>query len=461
MLEWEKLLCDRRRKDKSGKGGTFGTGGSRAELVRDYDRILFASPTRRLADKTQVFPLDPIDSVRTRLTHSHEVANLARSVGMSIAFDPDKVVVVFGETHEELDVKRKVPALLAAIGLAHDLGNPPFGHQGEMAIKRWFKSLSASGQNVRVHPDHQAFDGNPQSFRLLTRLQILNDDYGLNLTYATLAAMVKYPWFASSKRGKDQAKFGIFASEKAIIQEVWQETGLAEGIRHPFAYILDACDDIAYAVIDAEDIVKKGYASFYDLMDHLQDVGDDVSLCVVKKARAKNSEFKKEHLGSSELNEISMQMFRVFAIDKLITAVTACFVEKVGTIMSGKVAADLDLVKASKAAQLCDALKKFGKRHGFGRPQVLELELRGSNHIHSTMHMLWQAIREEDKNEPFSRYAWATISENYRRVHKSSAKPRDYKDCQLLCDFVSGMTDSFLMRTHDKLRPLYDGLPQH
>ncbi len=136
-LIWDKLLHSERRKTRAGQGESTHTEKGRVELERDYDRILFATPTRRLADKTQVFPLEKNDSVRTRLTHSHEVANLARSIGVRIAFE--HTAEVFGTNHAELQVQRTVPALLAAIGLSHDLGNPPFGHQGEEAMKAWFR----------------------------------------------------------------------------------------------------------------------------------------------------------------------------------------------------------------------------------------------------------------------------------------------------------------------------------
>jgi dGTPase len=151
----------------------MGTGVGRTELERDYDRILFATPTRRLADKTQVFPMEEHDSIRTRLTHSHEVSNLARSIGVLLAFEHAEKV--FGSNHEELQVKRNVPAVLAAAGLAHDLGNPPFGHQGEIAIQQWFAERK---WDKDIHIDFREFDGNAQTFRLLTRLQVLKSPIG-------------------------------------------------------------------------------------------------------------------------------------------------------------------------------------------------------------------------------------------------------------------------------------------
>ena len=203
MLSWEQLLNSERRKPKTDKPQQAEKSkpiDARTEIERDYDRILFSTPVRRLADKTQVFPLERNDSVRTRLTHSYEVSNLARSLGVTLAFD-DKII-----TDETLKSERNLPAILAAIGLAHDLGNPPFGHQGEHAIQTWFKDNSdvlEDGQlDKAMKQDFIKFEGNAQTLRLLTRLQLINDDYGLNLTYSTLAALMKYPT-ASDKINKD------------------------------------------------------------------------------------------------------------------------------------------------------------------------------------------------------------------------------------------------------------------
>lgn len=248
MLSWENLLNNVRRKELHGPAESMGTRGGRTECERDYDRILFATPTRRLADKTQVFPMEVNDSVRTRLTHSHEVSNLARSIGVRLAFEhPD---AVFGSEHEALQVKRNVPSMLAAVGLAHDLGNPPFGHQGEVAIQQWFREGNA-GKDIAIDADFLEFDGNAQTFRLLTRLQVLNDQFGLNLTLGTLAALIKYPSIYGTSNKGGFKKYGIFQSEEHIVHEVWQHTGLGPGIRHPLAYVMEACDDIAYSVIEA------------------------------------------------------------------------------------------------------------------------------------------------------------------------------------------------------------------
>lgn len=471
MLSWEKLLNGVRRKELHSSEGSTGTGVGRTEFERDYDRILFAAPTRRLADKAQVFPMEEHDSIRTRLTHSFEVSNLARSIGVRLAFDYAQEV--FGKKHEKLQVKRNVPALLAAVGLAHDLGNPPFGHQGELAIQQWFSERKKSQEQSRlkrknahaknkspsdIDIDFLEFDGNAQTFRLLTRLQILNDEYGLNPTVGTLAALVKYPsvYGSPAKRKGGFKKFGIFQSEASIVQEVWEQTGLGEGIRHPLAYVMEACDDIAYSIIDAEDTVKKGCASFYDLMDFIEsDAGDDeISKKVVADARKKNRDFKKEGLSSRELNDISMQMFRVFAIAKMVDAATTVFVNHVGAMMNGSISSGFELIKSSSCAQLCASVKLFDKRHGFQHKEVLRLELQGNNYIKSMMDMLWLAIsNEDDSGKPFARYVFGEISENYRRIYKKSEKT-SYDKYQLLCDAIAGMTESYLSNKYVEFRSL-------
>lgn len=455
-MNWDTLLNSVRRKSLAGSGETMNTAAGRHELERDYDRILFLAPVRRLADKTQVFPLDANDSVRTRLTHSHEVSNLARSIGVRLAFDfADDV---FGSDHEKLAVKRVVPPSLAAVGLVHDLGNPPFGHQGEEAIKSWFKSNDEKLFGGECHDDFLGFDGNAQTFRLLTKLQVLNDDFGLNLTCATLASLIKYPAFSDSESYEGYKKFGVFKSEEKAAKEVWQQTGLEQGKRHPFVYVMEACDDIAYSVLDAEDTIKKGYASFYDLMDYLRsNAGEDaVVLEVVAAAEGKNKEFKEEVLSSSELNDVSMQMFRVKAISIMIESTIETFVSRVTEIVDGKVPPSFELIAETKSSTLCRLLKKFDKRYGFRHKDVLKLELEGANYIKSMLDMLWRAIDGCESSDPFSRYAYGRISENYRRVYEAS-EMKVYNKCQLLCDAVSGMTDSYLITLHDELRPLCNG----
>ena len=445
-LTWEKLLTPKRRKAMHDGPETIGTGVGRKEAERDYDRLLFAAPTRRLADKTQVFPQDPNDSVRTRLTHSHEVSNLARSIGVRLAYDHRKEV--FGDDADKELVERTVPALLAAAGLAHDLGNPPFGHQGEDSMRQWCRKHAEDADNAA---DFKGFDGNCQTFRLLTRLQILNDNYGLNLTCATLATLMKYPVFSTGLRGFK--KFGLFETERAVAEDVWSATGLGDGIRHPLAYVMEACDDIAYSVIDAQDTVKKRFASFNDLVDVLGDSDDKLTKGVVAAARKKNSEFRREKLSPSELDELSMQMFSVKAIADMVKAATDTFVSHLDDIMSVRVNPQFEVVAQSDAADLCRRLKDFDRDNGFRHPEVLRLELHGHNHITQVMDWLWRSVNCDGR---FESYVNSRISENYERVYDNTGKSRSDK-LHLVCDAVSGMTDGYLSSLHDELREVWHG----
>jgi dGTPase len=287
---------------------------------------------------------------------------------------------------------------------------------------------------------------------LLTRLQVLNDQFGLNLTLGTLAALIKYPSVYGTADKGGFKKFGIFQSEQQIARDVWEHTGLRPGVRHPLAYVMEACDDIAYSVIDAEDTVKKGYASFYDLMDFLQsfDNTDPIISKVVEFSRGKNAEYRKEDLSSRELNDISMQMFRVKAIAEMVEAATRSFVMNVKDMLAMNIEPGFELIRSSQCSQLCRASKAFDFRHGFQHKDVLKLELQGSNYIKKMMSMVWRGIeRGTDPNSPFERYVFGAVSENYRRVFRATDASH-YARCQLLCDAISGMTESHLIRKHNE-----------
>lgn len=426
----------------------------RQEAERDYDRILYATPTRRLADKTQVFPLDQNDSVSTRLTHSHEVSNLARSIGVRIVHNHNHKHEVFGNLPSDLYVERTVPALLAAAGLAHDLGTPPFGHQGEETVKRWCRQRTDL-------LDFTEFDGNCQTFRLLTRLQNAKGDFGLDLTCATLAVLLKYPVFSNDSMAFK--KFGIFESERNVANEVWRETGLCEGMRHPLAYILEACDDIAYSVADAEDIVKKGFASFNDLMDALASAPSPKTTNVRDRSMCKNREICSKNLNPQELNELSMQMFRVIAISEMVSSATDTFVSHIDSILCGDSCNRFELIANSEAADLCRKLKYFGKQNGINHPDVRQFGVRAHNYIMQTMDYIWSSIDEQGTGElstPFGNYAYSRIPEHNRRIFESGDRSCADK-LHLLCDVVSGMTNRYLISLHDKLKSLHDGSSCH
>lgn len=475
--DWSLLLNEGRRKKEVQRAEIQAVGDisqpltpneTRTEIERDYDRVLFSTPVRRLADKTQVFPLDKNDSVRTRLTHSHEVSNLARSIGTALAFN-------FKIASEIKNSDRNIPALLATIGLAHDLGNPPFGHQGEAAIQSWFSdhqaSVLAGLGDVQHRQDFLLFEGNAQGLRLLTRLQLINDDYGLDLTHATLTALMKYPTPSHQvdKSHVAKKKHGFLASEQHVVDYVHEKTGLGLGRRHPLAYLMEACDDIAYVVLDAEDAVKKGLASFSDLMAFLKNVGKDDPLIgkVLADSSAKHDEYSSANLKLSpaELNDVSMQRFRVFAIGEMIRAATETFKSNEANFVRGNV--KIPLLEMSAAEGLRKTLKEFSFRHAYTHRSVLEVELQGYNVIRGLMDLFWASIvdRKDSQNagsirrQPFTKFVYGRISENYRRIFENPTAndlllPLRYRECLLLTDMISGMTDSFAVNLYEELTRL-------
>jgi dGTPase len=388
---------------------------------------------RRLADKTQVFPLEKNDSVRMRLTHSHEVANIARSIGRRVLrrkpsfFGPDKTL------HEA------VPTILETVSLAHDLGNPPFGHQGEKAIQSWFKDHSKSvfvavrpgnsgrGNSEGVPTAHRTdftkFEGNAQALRLVTRLQNVAGSHGLDFTAASLAALMKYPVSSDRTTSKSAAtkKHGFFASEKPVVDWIHEETGLREGQRHPLTWIMEASDDIAYSVLDIEDAIKKCLVSPEDALAYLRgrfsrsDLGGLTNELEDDFARADKG-------GTlSRVREIKASYLRTRLIDRLIAGATATYIGSRETILNCHHTAPL-LDSDTVETELCKALKKFALEHAYRSSSVLELELQGATVITDLMDRFWDAITNREqfvelnsrRNTPAAAYVYSLISDSYR-----------------------------------------------
>ena len=293
---------------------------SRSAFEQDYDRIIFSHPFRRLQDKTQVHPLPEHDFVHTRLTHSLEVSSVGRSLGK-------RVGEIILQRHPALNTSSSLfdfGAIVAAASLAHDLGNPPFGHAGEAAIGDFFahhpQGLSFK---EKVSPaeweDLTKFEGNAQGFRILTKNQ-----FGLKLTYATLGAFTKYPCPAlfpdRDKTKRSQKKFGFFQTEKEVFKEVATQLDLttvsafASG-RHPLAFLVEAADDICYSIIDLEDGCNLGLVSYTEAKQLFEGV--------ITKGKSKLG--KLEHLTSKQEK---IGYLRALAIGDLMDECSSLFLDK-------------------------------------------------------------------------------------------------------------------------------------
>ncbi len=332
-----------------------------------------------------------------------------------------------------------------------------------------------SALTIQHKNDFLNFEGNAQTLRILTKLQVIGDDLGLNITCGTLAAIMKYTASSDrvdlSKKIQARKKVGYFASEADLVARVREKVGLEGDAKHPVALVMEACDDIAYSILDAEDSIKKGLVSFNDLVAWLQNNSDNsisndpVVKYVCDYITEEIPHLSTQNLHPGELNDITTQKFRVLAIHVMITAITTAFKEQYDGIVSGSF--NGELIKSSQAAKLCSALKDFDRENAFSHQSVLEVELNGFNTLNRLMDFLWMGISQREsykdlgskRTSPFAAYVYSRISRNYRRVfegqikqyHKDAQLPVRYKELQLLTDMVSGMTDRFCIDLHDDL----------
>jgi dGTPase len=284
--------------------------------------------------------------------------------------------------------------------------------------------------------------------RLLTRLQIISDDFGLNITYATLAALMKYP-VPSDKIDKtiqSRKKFNFFQSE--------------------------ACDDVAYSVLDLEDAAKKGLISVHDLIASLSYAKDPTQAAdqriqqICDKSKERETEYRAFDLSGPELSDICMQMLRVQAIGIMVNDVIEAYVAQSEAIMSGQFQGEL--LAVSKSSKLLAAFKAFARKHVYSHRSVIEVELEGHRTIHALMDDLWRAIVNRGSADftktrdapPYDAYVYSRISENYRRVAQRSQMPMRYRELQLMTDMISGMTDSFAVNIRRELRDLREFRPR-
>lgn len=413
----------------------------RSEFKRDYDRLIFSAPFRRLQNKTQVFPLPGSIFVHNRLTHSLEVASVGMSLGSDVARDvirrnPDMA----GTMMEELGT------IVATACLAHDMGNPPFGHSGEKALQTFF----TEGKGASLKPmlqkefwsDISHFEGNANAFRLLTHRFCGRRLGGFAMTYTMLASIVKYP-FASTVAG-EHGKFGFFSSEKEYFQRVADELGMrqlsAPGeplryARHPLVYLVEAADDICYEIMDIEDAHKLKILSFEETKKLLLSFfEEDVQKSILKR-------IVDEQL--TDENEQVVYM-RACAIGKLENVCVDAFLEHEQEILDGTFEGELvdcisPLQKEAFIACKHTALSKI-----YHSKPVLDIELAGYHIINTMMEQLIEAAVYPERY--YSQQLLNRVSSQYD-INAEDLETR----IMAVIDFVSGMTDVFALDFYQKL----------
>lgn len=469
QLVWDKLLCKKRQRESTAekKNPNSNTVIARNEFEADYDRIVGSSSVRRLQDKAQVFPLQENDFTRTRLTHSLEVSALARSLGKAVG----KQLELNGrEPSFTSEMTDELAALLQTTGLIHDLGNPPFGHYGETVIRKWFfkwfsqnkllkKEILLSEQEKN---DFIYFDGNVQNLRIVTKLQTLNDAYGANFTYATLATIIKYPWKSDAQELKNgKQKFGYFKSEAPLIKKIQEATGLSDEQRHPATYLLEAADDIIYVCDDIEDGVKKGYIPWDEVYSEMRT--KFTSECYVKLFDEIDDKKTDEDMGEEDIKLAKVRNFRNLVQSYLFTKTVNEFINNYSDIMCGHYG-NKELLTCEES--FITYLKKdITGKYCFGCHEVLALELVGDKVIKTLLDIFVTTLIESNWEEledvtSYSGKIFNLISSNFKYVamHDYNAdckKPLSdvniYEKLHLTVDFISGMTDSYAVNLYKEL----------
>lgn len=433
-MDWQRLVSTKRL----GRTEPADVGGARTEFLKDWDRIVYSSALRRMQDKAQVFPLSGSDYVRTRLTHSLEVSSVGRSLGM-----------LCGEF-----VLRREPGLaigaqdfgniVAAACLAHDIGNPPFGHSGEDAIQSWFNDEGAP-HIAALTPAQQAdfckFEGNAQGFRLITRLQNAVNHGGFQLTHAVLATYAKYPRGSildgADKRRVSEKKFGYYDDDAANFALVAQETGLPRKdngahARHPLAFLMEAADDICYAIVDLEDGHRMGRVSFADAKDLMAPIaGHDDNAPSASYSTIVDDSGKLEYL-------------RARAIGKLIHAVVAVFHDNYETIMEGRF--EQPLARQCVHASELEAILTLSRQQIYSTPAVLQIEAAGYQILGGLLAKFVPAVLSPPEKR--SR-AHQKIVQNLPAQFLSDGS--DYQKLLGVTDYISGMTDTYALTLFRRL----------
>lgn len=458
-MEWEELLCEKRERSHSGNNPEE----VRTEFQRDYHRIVGSASFRRLQDKTQVYPLGRGDFVRTRLTHSLEVSSFAGSLGDTI-FRRLKKRGALGVNDK---VREDCCDILKCAGLIHDIGNPPFGHFGENAIRQWFADnlpyLKFKGNKVcdllddQMKADLLNFEGNAQSLRVLARLHsIMGLERGMNLTYALLNTIIKYP---VSSLGIDKnsgdvrtKKMGWFRSEQELFEDITKSTG-AGCHRHPLTFILESADDTAYKTADIEDACVKKLLDCSRIIKELKSeryTKDCTSeeLKVLSKAADQLSALSDEadRLGASQVKAV--QRWIIGLQSTLIYAAADAFCDNYDEIMKG--CFKTELLAASSARGLAFALGDIAYRFAFRSTMIVKQELGEAAMMTALLDKtVAAALRFDTEDE--QRYDCdlvQVLSENYLDIcRKSCEGSTDAEQCcyriRFALDNISGMTDGY------------------
>lgn len=444
LMQWDALLSSTRM-DHGDRWTPPDPGHSRDQWQRDQDRIIFSGAFRRLAVKTQVHPLSDNDHVHTRLSHSLEVASVGRSLGTKLgtwlehsgALPPDVSASALG-------------ALVQAACLAHDIGNPPFGHAGERAIRTYFREHPhwLSGLSAGERADLTGFEGNAQGFRVLTKLERHWFDGGMRLTAATLGAFVKYPFAAASSLGQTKGKHGVNCAELPLMRDLAAQldlTALGEDVwaRHPLVFLVEAADDICYALIDLEDAVELGHLTYDEVADLMRELVD----------RGARRALYEQLLDD---RSVRLELLRSAAIDALVHEAEARFKAHYDAIMAGRFQEELLDWRRASAGEVIAHAKALAREHVYVDQAKQSYEGQSARLLNGVLSHLVEGAEalaavggDGTSIDSKARDAVARLGK-----YRPNANDSRYARLMKITDYVSAMTDRYLIRVVDELTRL-------
>lgn len=484
-MDWSKYLSAERVRSSK---GTTATPDYRTAFESDYGRVLFSSAIRRMHDKTQVIPLTNGDAILTRLTHSIQVMNIAESLVLKYTRS-DKFKEENPDPEERFELISALTSIAKSAAFVHDVGNPPFGHFGETVIQEFFERQKAIQNNFcataedeqqleRQSLDFTQFDGNAQGFRILSRLQYIGALDGLNLTYATLAAYMKYPNPKAKKFDKyiGNKKHGVFWSEEKLFNKIVDSCNMRrpDGSvkRHPLSFIVEAADTIAYLVMDIEDAFGLKWFTFETLRKEInrllnKDLKEgespkDVFEIIGYKSRA----YVDQNLVSGADRKAVVD-FRVSMIQYLVGVAVSNFQNHIDEIDEGKYSEELIFDDPNKVA---DALLKFSQQYIYARREICSEEMTGRTVLNGLLELL--SLYAFSDNKEYRNKVKSVISRSRLEIamHENSFPNEEYKffsntelfdydikkmgsygRWRMIVDFVSSMTDKYAVSLYQQL----------
>ncbi|HNP67859.1 MAG TPA: deoxyguanosinetriphosphate triphosphohydrolase [Aequorivita sp.] len=439
-MQWEQLLSLRKQGDKS-KRLRIEENETRLGFEVDYDRVIFSSAFRSLQDKTQVIPLSKTSFVHTRLTHSLEVSVVGRSLGRIVGKEILKKHPQLQNTHGYQF--NDFGAIVAAAALAHDIGNPPFGHSGEKAIGDYF--LNGNGKRFKEqlsekeYQDLVAFEGNANGFKILTESKN-GVEGGLRLTFATLGAFMKYPKQSLPKKPTSHVadkKFGVFQSDTGFFNEVVTELGLLSRgnngySRHPLTFLVEAADDICYTIIDFEDGINLGLIE--------EDIALEYLINLVRDS------LKKDIYSRLQTVQDRLAYLRSLAINTLIAEAASIFIENEEEILKGTFSEAL-LDRSQYKAQIADIIK-ISIEKVYQSTEVMEKEIAGYT-ILSTLLETFTSAFENYQNGIARHYDKILLQLIDSHSHKNQSVYEYLMEC---CNYISRLTDGNALQNFQKIK---------